>query len=227
MPALLMLVTAGKLRAQRSPIYTDLIIAGNKAWVLTKTGKLRVIDLQRMVVHDPSIPDNGSVVALTKDRQSNVVIGTRNKYIKVYDSASQSWKTMGKYNGNLYAITFDSRNDCYLITSNGLVNLYQHTIYWPDSTLNRTFSRIDIKVQLLSALYMDPQDDLWLGFDQGEWGGDLFVFDTHLKRFNLPRLTAYSLDPIRSICSGGSWTYVSTSAPDIFEETGFIAISSP
>jgi len=206
---LLMLVTSDKPYAQNSIRYTDLVIAGNKAWILTKTGRLRVIDLQRTVSHDLSIPDDGNIVALAKDRQSNIVIGTRGKYIRAYDSTRRSWKTLGTYSGSLYFIVFDSRNNCYLITSAGVVDLYQHKTYWPDSTLNTTFSRLDIKVQLLSALYMDAQDNLWLGFDHGEWGGDLFVFDTHLKLFHLPRFNAYDLDPVRSIFSDGLWTYVS------------------
>jgi len=206
---LLALVANERLRAQRIMQYSDLVINGNKVWALTNTGRLHVIDLQGTMARGLPVPGHGGIVALSMDRQSGVVVGTRDRHISVYDSLRHRWRTLGNHTGKLYAITFDSRNDCYLITSEGLVDLYHHKTYWPDSTLNRSFWPVSVRVQVLSACYMDKQDDLWLGFDLGEWGGDLFVFDTRLKIFHLPRFDLYGPEPVRSIFSDGLWTYVS------------------
>jgi hypothetical protein len=59
---------------------------------------------------------------------------------------------------------------------------------------------------------MDEEDNLWVGFRYGEWGGDLFVFNTRQRRFLPLKLGAFSieLNPIQSICSDGKNVFVST-----------------
>lgn len=47
---------------------------------------------------------------------------------------------------------------------------------------------------------MDDHNRIWIGFGYGEWGGNLFVFDTGKRRFLRPKLYDYriTLNPVRS-----------------------------
>jgi len=59
---------------------------------------------------------------------------------------------------------------------------------------------------------MDAADNLWLGFQYGEWGGDLFVFNTRLKRFLPLNIGGFSIElyPIQGICSNREEVFIST-----------------
>jgi len=47
---------------------------------------------------------------------------------------------------------------------------------------------------------MDDHNRIWIGFGYGEWGGNLFVFDTGKRRFLRPKLYDYriTLNPVQS-----------------------------
>lgn len=111
-------------------------------------------------------------------------------------------------NGN---IAFYHADTCYLITSAGIVELGTTQSYLPDSAQNSQI-RYHGTWFRQPAYHMDNQEQIWVGFRYGEWGGDLFVFDTRQKRF--PSLNFNGLDielnPIQCICSNGDDIFVST-----------------
>lgn len=203
---LLLLCIAG--RAQQVVNYKDMVLDHQRLWALTMKGKLRMFDMEASPVSSVSPPNNAPIVALAVDRLSNIVIGDDKKHIKIYDSAQRAWRLLGSYTGTLYAITFNTLNECYLVTSEGVVDYKGGKAYRSDSTHN-IMAIHDLKWRGLSTWYMDPGDDLWIGFNYGEWGGELRVFDTRLKCFKYPDIDPYLL-PVQSICYGGGYVYVST-----------------
>jgi hypothetical protein len=60
---------------------------------------------------------------------------------------------------------------------------------------------------------LDKEDWLWLGFDYGEWGGLLFVFDTRRQQFVQPQPGDFDLafNPIVSIIQAGQDLYLAGS----------------
>ena len=58
---------------------------------------------------------------------------------------------------------------------------------------------------------MDQRDRIWIGFDYGEWGGDVFAFDTRKQTFI--RLTIdgvqMNTNPVNSFCEDSQSVYMS------------------
>jgi len=198
----------GSIWAQKTVNYKDMILDHQRLWALTTTGELRVFDMQQPPVPSGNLSSNAPIVALAIDRLSNIVIGDDQKHIKVYDSVRHVWRLLGNYTGTLYAITFNTLNECYLLTSKGVVDYKTGKTYRSDSSHN-IMAIHDRKWEGLSTWYMDPGDDLWIGFNYGEWGGDLQIFDTRLKCFRCFNMDLNIL-PVQSICYGGGYVYVST-----------------
>ena len=92
----------------------------------------------------------------------------------------------------------------------GVQELNNHKFYFPDSSLNRqtTYKRWFRE----PVYFLDHEDNIWIGFGYGEWGGDLFVFNIPSRHFIIPRLGNFNieLNPVKSICSDGEKVFVST-----------------
>jgi hypothetical protein len=63
----------------------------------------------------------------------------------------------------------------------------------------------------LSCSYIDKGNNIWVGFDFGEWGGKLFIFDTNKKTFVPPSLADMEerLYPVESFSEDSKSVYVS------------------
>ena len=191
--------------------YQDFIIDSNKLWALTTEGQLKLFDLSD---YRPTkiVPINDSpIVMVARDRYSNIVIADNVKYIKKYDKENHSWTIIGKYSGSLYGIVFDYSNACFLLTSNGIIDLRSKAVYFPDSSLNQQI-HCNHNWFRKPVYFMDKENFLWIGFGYGEWGGDLVIFDTRSKRFVIPHLNGFEIDlnPVKAIFSDSSNVYLST-----------------
>ena len=193
-----------------TPLYRDFVIANDQLWALTENGHLRLFDLKSEArLTEPMVKD--SLVAIAIDIHSVLVVGDKQHRIQKYDSAGGVWNSLGNYSGSLYGITFDQDNNCYLITSKGVVELGSNRTYFPDSGLNTQIHYHGAWFRQ-PTYYMDSAGNLWLGFRYGEWGGDLFVFNTRLKRFLPLNISGYSIElyPVQGICSNGGDVFIST-----------------
>jgi hypothetical protein len=198
------------------------VIVTDRLWALTGNGHLRLFDLEQSKrVSDPLFED--SLTAITMDIHSAIVVGNKHHRIERYDTSTNSWVLLGNYSGTLYGITFDHANTCYLITSNGIVELGTKQSYLPDSGLNSQIHYHGAWFQQ-PAYYMDAEDKLWVGFRYGEWGGDLFVFNTRLKQFLPLKMNGYSIDlnPIQCICSNGTDIFITTGMNHMMTTSGSI-----
>jgi hypothetical protein len=221
LPLLFLLAAFNAYSQTTRSSYSDFVIVTDRLWALTGNGHLRLFDLaQAKRVGDPPFED--SLTTITKDIHSAIVVGDKHHRIERYDTSTDSWALLGNYSGTLYGITFDHANTCYLITSNGIVELGTKQSYLPDSGRNSQI-RYHGKWFRQPAYFMDEQDILWVGFRYGEWGGDLFVFDTHLKRFLPLNLNGFDveLNPVQCICTDGGDIFISTGL-DHFTTSGSI-----
>jgi hypothetical protein len=203
-------------------LYSDFVIANDQLWALTGDGHLRLFDLKNAApLTEPPIQD--SLVAVAKDVHSAIVIGDKNHRIERYDTGGHSWTLLGNYSGTLYGITFDHANTCYLITSRGIVELGTKQSYLPDSGRNSQINYHGAWFWPLTYC-MDAEDNIWVGFRFGEWGGDVFVFNTHLRRFlplNLKGIDI-ELNPVQAICSNGDNIFISTGLDHMMTTSGDI-----
>jgi hypothetical protein len=201
-------------RGQTKPhIYYDFVIVKDRLLAITDTGHIRLFDLNQA---DPPAErpfgDTLVAVAIAKDIHSALIIADNHHHILKYDSVGHSWVLLGNYPNYLCGITFDHANTCYLITSRGIVELGTKQTYLPDSGLNKQTPYHGSWPTGQLTYHTDEQDNIWVGLRYGEWGGDLFVFNTRLKRFLPLTLNGFNIEskPIQCICSNGEDVFIST-----------------
>jgi hypothetical protein len=63
-----------------------------------------------------------------------------------------------------------------------------------------------------ACYFIDKEDNIWIGFGYGEWGGNLFVFKTSDKRFLTASLDGFEfeLSPVKSFFEDSSSVYLSS-----------------
>ena len=223
---LLLLMTWNFLQAQKKTQFRDFILDHDQLWALTIKGRLAVYDLKHIEAPPVAIPYDDSIVVLTKDEQSAIVVCDSSGYIRKYDREHGSWQEMDSYKEKLYSIVFDRMDHYYLVTPKGIIDGVTRKVYFPERYTNPVAWYKFGWEWHAPVCCMDPNDDLWLGFRYGEWGGDIFIFNTRTKKFLAPRLKklTMSLNPVQSICSGAGKIYVTTGMNHLGMTEGRIAV---
>ncbi|UFH56464.1 hypothetical protein [Spirosoma sp. KNUC1025] len=222
--ALLLLIQTGTTYAQPTNGYKDFILSGKNVILLTKTGELKRIDVAS---GEPgsSIDTDVPIVALSADRQGNIVAGDTNHQIKSYDTKLKTWHHLAPYTNKLIHIVFNSQNQCFLITSKGIVDVASQAVYFPDSSLSRN-NQIRLKNRWFESpvCFVDHQDKLWLGFNYGEWGGDVFVFDTRKRAFAPLQTDSLKMttNPVNGFCEDQQSVYMAGGVSHMFLTHGSI-----
>lgn len=191
--------------------YKDFSINGKNILLLSKSGKLKLI---KDVIHKQSLvlTIDAPIVASAIDRQGNVVVGDTNHLIKSYNEQQKTWHIIGSYTDKLSSIVFDKLNQCFLITNKGIVDFQSNTVYFPDSSFSKNKQIRYTGGWFDSPVYfLDSQDKLWLGFDHGEWGGNVFVFDTRKRVFSKMQTegTEMTMNPVNGFCEDQQNVYMS------------------
>ncbi|AKD56680.1 hypothetical protein [Spirosoma radiotolerans] len=191
--------------------YKDFSINGKTILLQSKSGKLKLI--KGVTNKQPLVlTTDAPIVASAIDREGNIVVGDTNHFIKSFDEHQKTWHTIGSYTDKLSSIVFDKKNQCFLITNKGIVDFQSNTLYFPDSSFSQnkqiryTGSWFDSPV-----CFLDSRDKLWLGFDQGEWGGNVYVFNTQERAFiRLNTKEAdMELNPVNGFCEDQQNVYMS------------------
>lgn len=221
----LLLLKTGAAYAQSTEGYKDFVLTGKNVLLLTKTGQLKLIDVAS---GEPgiSIDTDAPIVALSADRQGNIVIGDTNHLVKSYNEKQKTWHLVSRYSGKLTGLVFNSQNQCFLITDKGIVDVAGNAIYFPDAAFSKnTEIRYNGSWFLPPVCFVDRQDNLWLGFNQGEWGGDVFVFDTRKRVFSPLKTDSLemTMNPVSGFCEDPQNVYMSGGIAHLFRRHGSIA----
>jgi hypothetical protein len=191
--------------------YKDFVIDKDRLWALTTDGKLTIFDVNTGDPLTGQVENASAIIVLTKDKHGDIIIGDESKSIKKYDKSTNSWTTLYKFSNTLLGITFDSKNNCYLLTNKGVFDNASKKMYYPGSAQNPQIRHT--AGWLRTPVYItDKNDNIWLGFGYGEWGGDLFIFNTIDKKFIVPELKDFpiTLNPIKSIFESPGNVFVSS-----------------
>jgi hypothetical protein len=190
--------------------YQDFVLVDQQIWALTNQGKLSVFDLPSGKRANIAPTLDSPIVAISKDRHSNIAVALTGK-VKIFDRSLKSWSDLGNYAGRLYGIVFDSANKCFLITNNGIEELSTHKLYFSDSSMN---DQIHYRKQWSqpNTYCCDRDNNIWIGFGYGEWGGNLLVFNIGRHNFLFPKLGEFKLElsPIKCIFPADSTVYLSS-----------------
>ena len=156
-------------------------------WVGTNGGGLRYLrpdGSYRTFVHSPkdqaSISDN-FVVALIKDNQNNLYIGTQNG-LNYYDRKTDSFKRFVKRNqpntlsnNSIITLFKDSKNRIWIGTDGGGLNYYNPAAQ-KFYALNEQESLTD---DVVHAIVEDQQGNIWVSTDNG-------LYQLRFKNFQVP-----------------------------------------
>lgn len=178
---------------------------------LNENGGLKFFDIQNGHSIEREVSNSTDISALTTDIENNIVIADKKNQIKRYNFLNNSWTLLSKSKNTINGIVINSKNQCYLITNKGIEDAETHEIYFSKKSLN---AQINYKTEWGNPYcsYIDKNDRIWIGFGYGEWGGDLFVFNTLTKNFEVPDLGDFRIElwPIKSFFEDDSSVYLSS-----------------
>jgi hypothetical protein len=187
--------------------YVDLIIKGHKLFALTANGHINVLDANSGALIDTNIHSDTTIASMNLDRKGNIVVVESNKKIEILDERKLTFKNLFNSTNSVFNIVFNQNNRGYIITEKGITDVVAKKNYLPDTSI-----RLNSQVRgwsKPSAVFMDKNDNIWLGYGFGEWGGELFVFNTKAGKFIKPILNQSPLAPVKSIFTDGNVVYIS------------------
>jgi hypothetical protein len=202
----LLLYFSGQAETQ----YKDILVFNNIVWALTSNGNIKLFDATNGKQIDRNIYAGADIILITKDKTGNLVIANKRKQIKKYDQSKNTWEVIGHYDVEPFGIFVDSKGVCFSVTEKGIQDLTTKKFYFNDKSLNHQIHYKE-KWGKPYCSYIDKNDIIWLGFGYGEWGGNLFAFQTSNKNFLDLSLDSFEIGlfPIKSFFEDSSFLYVS------------------
>lgn len=190
--------------------YKDILVSNNIVWALTSQGTIILFDATNGNQIDKDISADTDIILITKDKTDNIVIANKRKQIKKFDQNKNIWEVIGKYDEEPFYILVDSKGTCFSITEKGIQNLATNKIYFNSKSLNHQIHYKD-KWGKSYCSYIDKNDIIWLGFGYGEWGGNLFAFQTNKNKFLDLSLDSFRVElfPIKSFFEDSTSLYIS------------------
>lgn len=191
--------------------FNHILPVGNTVWALTETGSIIVFESRNgKVINTPALTDT-DIILLTKDSYGNPVTANKRKEIKRYIPVRRVWELIGTYDLPPLGVVVDSRGGCFTITEKGIQDVASKQVYFDTHSINRQITLRD-KWFGINCFYIDKQDVIWIGFDYGEWGGNLFAFQTPTRTFSTLSLIDVNLElmSIKQFTGNDSSVYIIT-----------------
>ncbi len=154
-------------------------------WGITAAGDVVRWDIQNeKALSHPLQKLNRRATAILLDRQGNLVLGFDDGSISAFETERQTLIPIpAKGIGKIQFLFADSRNDYWAVTPQGVFNPMGQAVYSPNTSsfaYNNEWPDLSWEPQ---CACLDDNDKLWIGFNKGEFGGDLYCFDTSKKIF--------------------------------------------
>ena len=204
------LILLGFITTKGQTLYTNFSLSKEYIWGLTLDGNLNLFEKISGKHIDKKIPKTHHILFITRNKLGDIIIVTENKEILKYNEQLNTWEFVSKIDEASYGVVFDTKNNSYSLTNKGIEETTTHHIYFSDSSLNHQLNFKDSWGKPY-CFYIDKRDIIWVGFGHGEWGGNLFVFDTKSKAFLVPKLDSFEIElfPIKSFFEDSSSLYLS------------------
>jgi hypothetical protein len=183
--------------------YSSLIIKDQKLFALTSDGHINSFDINTGIIIDANIHTDIPITAIRTDKKGNIIIVKADQTVSTFNQNTLQFKNLTRSNNQIYDIVFDLNNKGYLITSEGIEDASTKKVYPPDTTW-----QVRGKAEP-SAVFMDKNDNIWLGYGFGEWGGKLLIFNIKTAKFIKQDITNAFINPVKAIFTDGTNIYVS------------------
>ncbi|AYB32612.1 hypothetical protein [Chryseolinea soli] len=203
---LFVLLAGFSLKAQTD--HSGIAVTDKFIWV--STGRLHKFDKTTGERLEKNSGSSVTYFLMTKDHKGNLVVAGSDHNIWRHIDQTNTREVLARFNGRPYGMVLDSRDNIYFITDKGIEEEQTGEVYFSNVSLNNQI-RIRDNWGNPYCYYIDKQDRIWLGFGYGEWGGNLFIFDTVSKTFLTPDLNDFriALWPIKSFFEDNDAVYAS------------------
>lgn len=188
--------------------YVDYALRNDTLFGLTTTGLARAFSaLTGEWLGRTDTLDTGTSGGLCMDAHQRLYAwGGQHIWRQQADGRWQLWQQFP--NDTLLEMAFNSANELLLITHRGVLDVATGQKYF--HKFEHSAIRNPNKWFEHPSTMMDHSDQLWFSFDFGEWGGDLFIFDTHKKAFVWNDATC--MGSLSGMADAGDRYYVSNSS---------------
>lgn len=203
--------------------YKDFIIADKYIWALTSGGQIKLFDTADGKSADKEIYNSSGISVIGKDANGIPVIANSANELKRYNRKTNSWDSITNHSGDLYGVVFDKKNRCFGITKYGIENMDTKQVFFPTKSRNH-YIRYFGTWEKVIIYTIDHQDRIWIGFEYGEWGGDLFIFNTANEKYIDPEPSDSNkyCSPVKSFFSDSSTVYYTSGLAHLFMVSGSI-----
>ncbi|WDF56393.1 hypothetical protein [Mucilaginibacter sp. KACC 22063] len=202
------LLLSCKANSQQQKNYFDFVIEGDHLVALTDSGELNIFDTKSNNCIDKDIKTDTAIIAVTVNNHNQIIVADANNIIKKYDLTKHKFKIIEEAQADIYSLVCNSKNKIFAVTTEGIEDVATKNIYPFDRKylLNKQIFR----ARKPSAVFMDKDDKLWLGYAYGEWGGNLLVFNTGTHKFiKVVEASKVEVLPVKSIFSDNAVIYLS------------------
>lgn len=159
----------------KSPVYTDFAIHRDTLWRLDFKGHIFPIDMKTQTKIFHPLLNWRIAIAITCDNVNRLIICDNNNNIVRINLVENTWDQLYTCSGTVTGITCDAKNNIYVITQSGIIDITTQHTYAIALPWNRPPRYI-----------MDQKDNIWLGFNIDGKKGNVYIFDTNDKTFYQP-----------------------------------------
>lgn len=159
--------------------YKDYIVVEDDIYAITKGDSLVVWNIKSNTFTLKSKSCN----AIAKNSKNEIFLSLTNN--KVFSLKSNNLLVEVDEEESIYLILIDKKDDLLVVTNKSFIingNVYKptknSTFYWRSGWRKPSENLIKPDV-----FFLDSKNRLWLGYDSGEWGGDMCFFDLTTKEF--------------------------------------------
>ena len=176
--------------------YSDGLVVQHHIWALTAGGSIRVYDSTGTKVRWPSL--DGITAKLIAGMGNDVVI-QQDTRLRRWSSRDSTWRTVGRLSTPAFALVMNSRGESFAITQRGVLQVATGKTRLPAASPNSQLRALT-GFEKPAACFLDQRDVLWIGFGYGEWGGNIFAYDTRRNQFIQLNFNKFQIDlqPVKS-----------------------------
>lgn len=175
-------VALSATKKMKTTTYTDFYTQGSRLYGLTVTDTLAVWD----TISPKPIQYHKNVATIAQNRKNELC------YVKndiLYNYITGIKQPLGGSRGKVYKLFFDENNNPVVYTSAGIFIDGEYYLPNKDDGYSMWSYIENDEYDILNrpkVCYLDEQNRLWLGFDNGQSGGALVFFDLKLRKFIAP-----------------------------------------
>lgn len=154
--------------------YPQIEVLADKIIALSSSGKLTTFDLTSGDKLSYLSDISQTFTNLTLDRRKNIIVNDSNTIYRIVNGKlNQIYRT----EQNILVPVFNKSNGLFIISKAGIIDAKDNKIY--SQKVNDGLYMWTRK----PISYVDSSNNIWIGFNHGEWGGTIFIFNTENKLF--------------------------------------------